>query len=265
MSQLSLVLKNSDSTIFYEEDLVLIDKLTLPTICRFLRADKFDSKFFRTTDDVWDFNYSGKRVNISFQKLNKYENKLAKYFLVNYIQVNTPSALDVQFQTFHYVIKDLKSNNLKLDYSSLKSMLINLAKDQNNVYYYNLKFLVKLLFLDDFLNFDINQEYELEFLERPKSFNSKLYYQQYEDPIDYPFISMIQQGFIKLNQDIKSSSKQVDNQNLLYASILGLIYVTGLRPVQLAKLSAENIKIDTTRTVDQFHRYSILIPYAKLY
>jgi hypothetical protein len=41
------------------------------------------------------------------------------------------------------------------------------------------------------------------------------------------------------------------------------VYVTGLRPVQLAKLSAEDIKIDTTRTIDQFHRYSILIPYAK--
>ena len=41
------------------------------------------------------------------------------------------------------------------------------------------------------------------------------------------------------------------------------MYVTGLRPVQLAKLSAQDIKIDTTRSVDQFHRYSVLIPYAK--
>jgi len=41
------------------------------------------------------------------------------------------------------------------------------------------------------------------------------------------------------------------------------VYVTGLRPVQLAKLAVEDIKIDTTRTIDQFHRYSILIPYAK--
>ena len=69
MSQLSLTLENSDSTIFYDEDLDLIDKLPLPTICRFQRADKFDSKFIRTTDDVWDFYFSGKRVNINFQKL----------------------------------------------------------------------------------------------------------------------------------------------------------------------------------------------------
>lgn len=74
---------------------------------------------------------------------------------------------------------------------------------------------------------------------------------------------MIQQGFIKLNQAIKDDFQSVDKQTLLYSSILGLVYVTGLRPVQLAKLSAEDIKIDTTRTIDQFHRYSVLIPYAK--
>ena len=74
---------------------------------------------------------------------------------------------------------------------------------------------------------------------------------------------MIQQGFIKLNQAIKDDFQGIDKQTLLYSSILGLVYVTGLRPVQLAKLSAEDIKIDTTRTTDHFHRYSILIPYAK--
>ncbi len=107
------------------------------------------------------------------------------------------------------------------------------------------------------------QEYELEFLERPKAFNSRLYYQQYEDAIDYPLISMIQQGFIKLNQAIKDDFQGIHKQTLLYSSILGLVYVTGLRPVQLAKLSAEDIKIDTTRTTHHFNRYSILIPYAK--
>lgn len=263
MSQLSLTLENSDCMIFYDEDLDLIDKLPLPTICRFQRADKFDSKFIRTTDDVWDFYFSGKRVNINFHKLNNYEIKLAKYFLINYIQVNTPSFLDVQFRSFNYLIETLKYDNLKLDYNNIKKILIYLAEDQNKSYYYNVKFLVRLLFLEEFSNFDINSEYELEFLERPKCFNSKLYYQQFKDPIDYPVISMIQKGFRRLNQEIKNSYSQVDHQTLLYSSILGLTYVTGLRPVQLSKLSAQDIKQDTTRKIDQFHRYSILIPYAK--
>ena len=263
MPQLSLSLENlEDSAIFYDKDLELIDGLVLPIICRFQRADKFDSKFIKTSDDVWSFYFSGKKVNINFQKLNNYEKKLAKYFLINFIQVNTPSSLEVKFQAFLHVLKYLKFNNLKFSYKNLKLILINLSKQDNNNYYH-VKFLVRLLFLEEFSYFDMNQVYELEFLERPKFFNSRLYYQQYEDPINSPFISMIQRGFIKLNQDIKSSYEQVDNQTLLYASILGLIYVTGLRPVQLAKLSTENIKIDTTRTIDQFHRYSILIPYAK--
>ncbi|MFL9481020.1 site-specific integrase, partial [Acinetobacter baumannii] len=114
-----------------------------------------------------------------------------------------------------------------------------------------------------FPNFDIEDDFELEFIPRPKSFNSNLFYQEYEDTIDYPLISMIQQGFIKLNQGIKDNFQSIDNQELLYSSILGLVYVTGLRPVQLTKLSVQDIKVDTTRTIDQFHRYSVLIPYAK--
>ncbi|WP_151717174.1 site-specific integrase, partial [Acinetobacter sp. TUM15071] len=104
---------------------------------------------------------------------------------------------------------------------------------------------------------------DLEFIPRPKSFNSKLFYQQYEDPIDYPLISMIQRGFAEINDRIKNNEKNIEDETLLYSSILGLIYTTGLRPVQLAKLSASDIRVDTTHEHDQFHRYSILIPYAK--
>ncbi len=129
--------------------------------------------------------------------------------------------------------------------------------------YAHIKFLLRLLILEGFPNFDIEDDFELEFIPRPKSFNSNLFYQEYEDTIDSPLISMIQQGFIKLNQVIKDDFQGIDEQTLLYSSILGLVYVTGLRPVQLAKLSAEDIKIDTTRITDHFHRYSILIPYAK--
>lgn len=45
--------------------------------------------------------------------------------------------------------------------------------------------------------------------------------------------------------------------------MLGLVYVSGLRPVQLAKLSVSDLKQDTIRKSDNFCRYSILIPYAK--
>lgn len=160
-----------------------------------------------------------------------------------------------------YTIKKLKEN--KLTFHNLKLILIDFVKEENSTYYQYLKLFVKLLFLEGFGNFDNDKEYELEFLPRPNSFNSKLFYQQYEDPIDYPVISMILQGFSKLLHNIKNSNEDVDNQTLINSSILGLVYVSGLRPVQLAKLSAKDIKIDTTHPTDHFHRYSILIPYAK--
>ncbi|MCO8063306.1 site-specific integrase [Acinetobacter lwoffii] len=268
MSQLSLDFEKIDNShsefiIFHDADLRLIESLHLPTIIRFHRADKFDSKFVQTSNDVWDFSYSGKKLHLNFSNFSTPEKKLAKFFLANYIQVNTPSALEAKLQAYTFTIKSLKTRNLKLDYQNAKSVLVDLAKADNSTYYYHFKFLVKLLFIENFSCFDLDLEYELEFLQRPQAFNSKLYYQQYEDSIDYPLISMIQQGFIKLNQVIKDDFQSIDNQELLYSSILGLVYVTGLRPVQLAKLSAEDIKIDTTRTIDQFHRYSILIPYAK--
>lgn len=268
MPQLSLDFEKIDKKpnefiVFFDNDLNVIESLQLPEIIKFLRADKFDSKFIQSSSDLWSFNYSGKKVQLSFSNFSKFEKKLANFFLANYIQVNTPSSLEAKLQAFSYAIGILKANKQKLDYQNLKSILGNLAKEDNSTYYYHLKFLVKLLFLENFSHFDINQEYELEFLERPTAFNSKLYYQQYEAPIDYPTITMIQQGFSQLNHQLKQDSLEVTNQTLINSSILGLIYVSGLRPVQLAKLSVEDIKVDTTRSTDHFHRYSVLIPYAK--
>lgn len=268
MPQLSLDFEKNDNSpnefrIFHDADLRLIESLYTPAIIKFHRADKFDSKFIQTSNNIWTFIYSGERVQLNFSNLLSFEIKLAKYFLASYIQTNTPSSLDVIFYAYVYAIKFLKKNQLKLSFHNLKSIIINLAKVDNHTYYYNLKFLAKLLFLEGFYGFEIEQEYELEFLERPKSFNSRLYYQQYEDLIDYPTITMIQQGFSQLNHQLKQDSLQVTNQTLINSSLLGLIYVSGLRPVQLAKLSVQDIKVDTTRTIDQFHRYSVLIPYAK--
>lgn len=252
-----------ESEIFYIQDLILIEELKLPKIIRFHRADKFDSKYININSDIWDFNYSGRRIVLDFSQFNKNEIKLLKYFLVNFIQVNTPSKLDSKLQVFNYAIKYFRDKKIKFNYKDFKKLLIDLAKINNTSYYYDLKFLVRLLFLENFSQFNLDQEYELEFIERPKAFNSNLYYQEYEDRIDYPVITMIQQGFAKLNYNFILKPDSIKDQTLFNASILGLVYVSGLRPVQLSKLSVQDIKQDTTRDMDGFHRYSILIPYAK--
>lgn len=232
----------------------------LPKIVKFLVADKFDDKFIISTDDIWNFYYSGQRENLDFSVFSENENILLKFFLIAFTQKNSPSFLSRKFYAFKFMINYLINNNLDFSYESLKNLLIKIASQKNHINdYAHIKFLLKLLILENFPCFEIEDDYELEFIPRPDAFNSRLFYQEYEDVIDYPLISMVQQGFAKLNKDLN----RVEKQTLLYSSILGLIYVTGLRPVQLAKLSAQDIKIDTTRTTDQFHRYSVLIPYAK--
>lgn len=253
-------------SVFNDRQMIALQDLDkkIPKVVKFLIADKFDDKFINSTNNIWKFYYSGQTEKLDFSIFSENETTLAKFFLIAFIQKNTPSFLSRKIYSFNFLINYLKNRNLHLNYENLKQLLIEIALQENHQNTYaHIKFLLRLLILEDFPNFDIEDDFELEFIPRPKSFNSNLFYQEYEDTIDYPLISMIQQGFIKLNQGIKNNFQSIDNQELLYSSILGLVYVTGLRPVQLAKLSAEDIKIDTTRLIDQFHRYSVLIPYAK--
>ncbi|HCA5029548.1 TPA: site-specific integrase [Acinetobacter baumannii] len=253
-------------SVFNDQQIMALQNLSekIPKVVKFLVADKFDDKFINSTNNIWKFYYSGQKENLDFSSFSEDETTLAKFFLIAFIQKNTPSFLSRKIYAFNFLINHLKNNNLNLNYETLKQLLIEIAPQENHHNTYaHIKFLLRLLILEGFPNFDIEDDFELEFIPRPKSFNSNLFYQEYEDTIDSPLISMIQQGFIKLNQAIKDDFQSVDKQTLLYSSILGLVYVTGLRPVQLAKLSVQDIKVDTTRTIDQFHRYSVLIPYAK--
>ena len=228
--------------LFSSKDLNSIDKLRIPPFIRFHLASTFDTKFISTTADIWEFFYSGKKINLNFSCFNPDEKKILKYFLVSFIQVNTPSDLNFKFYAFKYAIKYFKNNKLKFNFNNFKILLNDLAKNNKNGFYYNLKFLTKLLFLENFSGFNIDKEYELDFLDRPKSFNSNLYYQEYEDRIDYPIKTMIQQGFSVINDDLLNQSNSITNKKLLNSAILGLVYVSGLRPVQLAKLAVSDLK-----------------------
>lgn len=173
----------------------------LPKIVKFLVADKFDDKFIISKDDIWNFYYSGQRENLDFSVFSENENILLKFFLIAFTQKNSPSFLSRKFYAFKFMINYLINNNLDFSYESLKNLLIKIASQKNHINdYAHIKFLLKLLILEDFPGFNIEDDFELEFIPRPKPFNSRLYYQEYIDPIDYPLITMIQQGFSQLNK-----------------------------------------------------------------
>ena len=258
--------KQNSVSIFNDRQTIALQNLgdKTPKIVKFLTADKFDDKFINSTNNIWTFYYSGQKEKIDFSRFSENETSLVKFFLIIFIQRNSPSFLSRKFYSINFLINHLKKNNLDFSYENLKKFLIEIAPLENHCSTYgHVKFLLKLLIVEEFPKFNIEDDFELEFIPRPQGFNAHLFYQEYQDSIDYALISMIQQGLTKLNQAIHKTDQNISQKTLLNSAILGLVYVTGLRPVQLARLATEDIKIDTARMIDQFHRYSILIPYAK--
>ena len=78
MSQLSLGFEKIDNSpsefiIFHEADIRLIEALHLPIIIRFHKADKFDSKFIQSSNDIWSFYYSGNELHLNFSNISTSE------------------------------------------------------------------------------------------------------------------------------------------------------------------------------------------------
>ncbi|MFV5442416.1 site-specific integrase [Acinetobacter oleivorans] len=258
--------ETTSEAIFNSEQVIAIQKINkkLPKIVKFVLADNFEDKFIISENNIWDFYYSGKREVLDFTQFPKKEMILLKFLLISYIQKNSPSSLSLRLRSFKFLIDYLKKNSLFFEYEAFKKLLTHIAAlKEHRITYSNIKFFLKTLIIENFPKFDIDNDYDLEFLPRPDAFNSSLFYQLYEDPIDFSLLTIIQQGLTKLNSILNFSQEQIQNQTLINASILGLVYSTGLRPVQLSKLAVKDIIIDTYREADQFYRYSILIPYAK--
>lgn len=146
----------------------------LPKVIKFYLAENFDDKFLITTNDIWSFYYSGQREKINFSKFTRNEKILIKFFLISFVQKNTPSSLSKKLYAFKILSNYLCNNSLTFSYDNLKDFLISIAplEEQAGIYS-NIKFLLRLLIAEDFPKFDISSDYDLEFIPRPKSFNSK--------------------------------------------------------------------------------------------
>lgn len=256
----------SNHRLFSEAQIEKIDSLYTPTLIRFMRADKHETKFIYSNPMIWSFYYSGMKEFIDFNKndlLDNTEIKLLKFFLIHYSQINSPSRLSRHFSIIFNIFDKLINNCKLFIYPTFKNILLNLAKTKNtHVEYYILKRFVILLISERFEGFDEEDYLDLEILEKPKNTKSRLFYQEVDDPISKPTITMIQNGFAKLNLEISEGQPIADNV-IKDTSILGLIYATGMRPVQLSKLSVDDIKSDTYTEKGEPIRYSILVPYAK--
>ena len=105
-----------------------------------------DPPLINSANTIWKFYYSGQTENIDFSKLSENETTLLKFFLISFIQKNTPSHLSKKFHTFNFLINHLKNNELEFSYANLKKLLIEIAPLENHQNTYaHIKFLLKLL------------------------------------------------------------------------------------------------------------------------
>ncbi|HGO5396560.1 TPA: tyrosine-type recombinase/integrase, partial [Klebsiella michiganensis] len=102
---------------------------------------------------------------------------------------------------------------------------------------------------------------DLEFIPRPHSHDWDIY-QEIDQVLDPLEKNMISKGLFEMATSIRHG-KNYSLDTMRDAAILGLTYVTGARPAQLAKLAAKDLRIDTRNSETGLIRYSLLLPYAK--
>ncbi|GEM_PF-7106598 len=98
MEQFDLFESNQEQpfvSVFNDQQIIALQNLSkkIPKVVKFLVADKFDDNFINSTNNIWKFYYSGQKENLDFSSFSENETTLAKFFLIAFIQKNTPSYL----------------------------------------------------------------------------------------------------------------------------------------------------------------------------
>ena len=235
-----------------------INKLSIPPILLFKNATTFDTKRIKTGSNLWKYSFSGRSHVIKFTGEKK-NIQLKKYILVSYVSKNSPSSLDKH----SLVLDNLFNISHHLSGFSYKSSIAVIDKfiDQSS-FYFSL-FIIRTLCTIDFPGFPYNNLEDLEFIPRPVN-DAWLNYQNIDNILSIHDKNLITKGIKEISIRINSiEGHAVTEQELMDSSVLGLCYTCGIRPVQLARLAVMDLRIDSTRSNDDFKRYSISIPYAK--
>ncbi|MNJ11776.1 Phage integrase family protein [compost metagenome] len=127
--------------------------------------------------------------------------------------------------------------------------------------FHSILFGIKILCQEDFPGFGLDEYEELAFIPRP--FVDKWgVYQDIDNILDPLEKNMIVNGLFSMAKTIQNNHF-FEIQDIIDAAILGLIYATGARPVQISNLAVRDIRKDTHDVKNGLERFSVLLPYAK--
>ncbi|WP_251000283.1 site-specific integrase [Escherichia coli] len=237
--------------------MIKIKSLYIPSKIHLRSADVFDDKnIFAETND-WVFHYSGSQSHINF-KTDDYTTKIMKYILFHYASSKSPGTIYRVHRAWIGAIEYTSKQGM-FNFQLLRSFLEKESVLPTHFFY--IIFGLKILCIDEFPGFTLDDYEDLEFIPRPNS-NDWSVYQNIDNIFEPVEKNMISKGLFEMATAI-SRGRNYNLVDLRNATVLGLCYVTGGRPVQLAKLAAGDFRIDTCNTTTGLVRYSVLLPYAK--
>ncbi|PMH43816.1 hypothetical protein BCU68_13285 [Vibrio sp. 10N.286.49.B3] len=242
-----------------------IDDLPIPKELTFLAAGEFDTKSIETDSDVWLYRYSGQTFALCTNRAScHYRNNIVKFILSQYVIGNLPTKLYNLSMDIHHLLDWLADHQLQFSKENLIALLDCGEWDEfpsRNQQFYSVVFMLRTLSKYDFPSIGGEIEDDLVPIARPKN-DSFLIYQEIDNVISNNTLHLISNGLWAMSKSI-NDGEVFETKNLMDASILGLEYVTGARPVQLDKLVVADFNVDTSVKKGEIGRYSIGMPYAK--
>ncbi|WP_244591367.1 hypothetical protein [Escherichia coli] len=257
MSRINKQLNESNSTIYTPAFVESISKVDIPAGIYLKSADYFDDKYINSTSDSWVFDYSGSRCYAHFRR-DKISNQLTKYICFRYASAKCPAQIPGVLHAWS-LATDHCITQSAFTFTVLKDYLETQEIDPR--YFYYIIFGLKILCAEAFPGFTLDDYEDLEFIPRPHSHDWDIY-QEIDHVLDPLEKSMISKGLFEMATSIRYGENYSLN-TIRDAAILGLTYVTGARPAQLAKLATKDLRIDTRNPETGLIRYSLLLPYAK--
>ncbi|WP_454440803.1 site-specific integrase [Vibrio bathopelagicus] len=269
--------------LFTAEQLEWIDAIDFPQRLLLVNATEFDDQFLILTSD-WRYRFSGENKAIlfasgrNFSSLSSSSIKLIKYLTVEYIKENSASSANRFAEGFARVFKDLPAISRESLVAKLRELVVKVDRNHsdNSNFYYTLYVLRKLERGEFFKSTGDKGDLEDLLLEVPRPRNANWgRYQNIDLVIPDEVCLMIENGVqlwasklcpkmetkeskIKHFEKIK---KAVKIDVLRDCIIMGIVYYTGARPVQIGNMAGGDYVVDTMN--EHGMRYSFLVPYAK--
>ncbi|HHH9866298.1 TPA: hypothetical protein ACP4LD_004691 [Escherichia coli] len=238
MSRINKQLNESNSTIYTPAFVESISKVDIPAGIYLKSADYFDDKYINSTSDSWVFDYSGSRCYAHFRR-DKISNQLTKYICFRYASAKCPAQIPGVLHAWS-LATDHCITQSAFTFRVLKDYLETQEIDPR--YFYYIIFGLKILCAEAFPGFTLDDYEDLEFIPRPHSHDWDIY-QEIDHVLDPLEKSMISKGLFEMATSIRYGENYSLN-TIRDAAILGLTYVTGARPAQLAKLATKDLRID---------------------